>query len=237
MLAAAVTRRGRAASAQGSWAGTTDASPCCRATRADLRAQRRRGSRRAVWSRDRTWPGARGLRRRWSGRVRWSRRERVEGAQRHVGKQQADFERLRRGHGQASALDRGKVLAQGVDLVDGRAGGKQQLMEGDGFFERDLRVERQIEHGRAAAGDEEEDRACLFSPCGAAPARRGRRQRSLHWAEDGRLQSSGSASCASMGNWLEQQMPRRPLRRFMRSSRVSSMGPAALPRAMTKMRL
>ena len=32
-----------------------------------------------------------------------------------------------------------------------------------------------------------------------------------------------------LGIWLEQQMPRRPLRRFMRSSSISSIGPAALP--------
>jgi hypothetical protein len=30
-------------------------------------------------------------------------------------------------------------------------------MEGDGVIERDTRVQRQVEHGRAAAGDEEED--------------------------------------------------------------------------------
>ena len=30
-------------------------------------------------------------------------------------------------------------------------------MEGDGVVEGDLRVQRQIEHGRAAAGDEKED--------------------------------------------------------------------------------
>ena len=33
----------------------------------------------------------------------------------------------------------------------------QRLVKRDGIFERDLRVEGQIEHGRAAAGDEEED--------------------------------------------------------------------------------
>ena len=91
--------------------------------------------------------------------------ERVERAQRHVGQQQADLGGFGRGHGQAAALDGGEVLAQGVDLVDGRAGGEQQLMKGDGVVERDLRVEGQVEHGRAAAGDEEEDRACLFWPC------------------------------------------------------------------------
>ena len=37
--------------------------------------------------------------------------------------------------------------------------------------------------------------------------------------------------------WFQQQMPRSPLRRFMRSSNVSSMGPAALPSATTKIRL
>jgi hypothetical protein len=33
------------------------------------------------------------------------------------------------------------MLAQRVDLADGRARGQQQLMEGDGVVERDLRVQ------------------------------------------------------------------------------------------------
>ena len=52
--------------------------------------------------------------------------ERVERAQGHVGNQQADLGGVGRGHGQASALDGGEVLAEGIDLVDGRAGGEQK---------------------------------------------------------------------------------------------------------------
>ena len=89
-------------------------------------------------------------------------RERVERAQRHVGNQQADLGGLRRGDGQPPALDRGKVLAQSVDLADRGARGQQQLMEGDGVVERNPRVQRQIEHGRAAAGDEKEDQRVLL---------------------------------------------------------------------------
>jgi hypothetical protein len=49
------------------------------------------------------------------------------------------------------------MLAQGIDLADGRARGEQQLMEDDGVIERDARVQRQVEEGRASARDEEED--------------------------------------------------------------------------------
>src|SRR5580698_5370485 len=42
---------------------------------------------------------------------------------------------------------------------------------------------------------------------------------------------------SSGGIWPEQQTPRRPWRRFMRLSRVSSMAGAALPMAITKTRL
>ena len=98
--------------------------------------------------------------------------ERVERTQRHVGQQQADLGGLRRGDGQPSAFDRGKMLAQGVDFADGRAGGQQQLMEGDGVVERDLRVQRQIEHGRAAAGDEEEDQRVFSAFLSMASAAR-----------------------------------------------------------------
>ena len=83
--------------------------------------------------------------------------ERVERAQRHVGQQQAHLGCLRRGHGQPPALNRGEMLAQRIDLADGRTGSQQQLVEGDGIVERDLRVQRKVEHGRSAAGDEEED--------------------------------------------------------------------------------
>ena len=38
------------------------------------------------------------------------------------------------------------------------------LMEGDGVVERDARVQGQIEHGRAAAGDEEEDQGLFVGP-------------------------------------------------------------------------
>ncbi len=89
--------------------------------------------------------------------------ERVQRAQGHVGQQQAHLGGLRRGHGQPPALDRGKMLAQRIDLADGRARGQQQLMEGDGLIERDLGVQRQVEHGRSAAGDEKEDQRIFFS--------------------------------------------------------------------------
>ena len=122
--------------------------------------------------------------------------ERIERAQRHVGKQQADLERLGRGHRQAAAFYRGKMLAESIDLIDRRARRQQQSVERDGVLERDVRIEGQIEHGRAAAGDEEEDEGILAVPCAAEPARRVRRRRNPRWAGDGRSQSSGSASCA-----------------------------------------
>jgi len=90
------------------------------------------------------------------------------------------------------------------------------------------------EHGRAAPGDEKEDQ-CVF-PRSLQHAQRGagRGKGVFVGNRGGRLQNSESANRVFLGNWLEQQMPRMPLRRFTRSSSTSSMGPAALPKAMTK---
>jgi len=54
------------------------------------------------------------------------------------------------------------VLAQRIDLADGRPRGQQQLMEGDGLIQRDLRVQRQVEHRRSAPGDEKENQRVFF---------------------------------------------------------------------------
>jgi hypothetical protein len=125
-----------------------------------------------------------------------------------------------------SALDRGKVLAQSVDLADRRARGQQQLVEGDGVVERDLRVQRQVEHGRTAAGDEKEDQR-VFAGLLEHGQRGAGRGEGVFVGQRVAALEVAKAPVALLGNWLEQQMPRIPLRRFMRSSRTSSMGPAA----------
>ncbi len=163
--------------------------------------------------------------------------ERVERAQRHVGQQQGDFGRVRRGDGQAPAFDRGEVLAQGVDFADGRARSQQGLVEGHGVFEAELRVEGQVEHGRAAAGDEEEDEgifAGLFE----------QRERGAGGGEGvlvgQRMAALEVAECASCACWAAGWCSRCravPCGASCCCSSTSSMGSAALPRAMTKMRL
>ena len=50
-----------------------------------------------------------------------------------------------------------KCFAQRVDLVDGCARADEGFVEGDGIVKPDLRIEGQVKHGGAAAGDEEED--------------------------------------------------------------------------------
>src|SRR5690348_7736597 len=58
---------------------------------------------------------------------------------------------------ETTALDRGEMLAQRVDLRDGGSRGNERLMEGDGVRERDFRIEREIEECAAAAADEIDD--------------------------------------------------------------------------------
>ena len=50
-----------------------------------------------------------------------------------------------------------KCLRSVLISLMGAPEASSRLVEGTRVFERDLRVERQVEHGRAAAGDEEED--------------------------------------------------------------------------------
>ena len=239
MLAAEVdAARPRGSRPRAAWAATTDASSCCRAIRADLRAQRRRG-----WMRGSLCASSYLARSsRTSATVEWSGvvgpEESASSERRGTsGSSRLTLSALRRGHGEAAAFDGGKMLAECVDLVDGRARGKQQLVEGNGFLEGDVRVERKVEHGRAAAGDEEKNQRVFAGFAQKRERGAGGGEGVFVGQRDGRLQSSGCASCALSGSWLVQHMPRRPLRRFMRSSRVSSIGPAALPMAMTKMRL
>jgi len=82
-----------------------------------------------------------------------------------------------------------------------------------------------------AAGDEEEDQ-CVFLCLRSRPAWRARRQRSLDWAADGRLQVA-EAPVAFLGAWLETEMPRKPLRRFMRRAGCPAWG-GGLAQRMTK---
>jgi hypothetical protein len=48
------------------------------------------------------------------------------------------------------------VTPHGVDLDDAGARADERLVEGAQFFERDARIGRQLEHGRAAARREEQ---------------------------------------------------------------------------------
>ena len=61
------------------------------------------------------------------------------------------------GYGQTTAFDGGEVLAEGVDLRDGKAGSDQDAVEGDEVVEGDAGVEWQIKHSGGSATDEEED--------------------------------------------------------------------------------
>src|SRR5271156_3997672 len=84
--------------------------------------------------------------------------------ERHVGQQQRQLLSLGRGHGEASTLYSGEVFAHGVDFRDGRPGGNERLVKGNGVIERDSRVERQVEHGRSASADKEENESVLACP-------------------------------------------------------------------------
>ena len=88
--------------------------------------------------------------------------EGIERTQGNVWQQERDLHSIRCGNGEATALDRAEVLAQSIDFVDGGAGADQGFVEGDGVWEADLRVERQIEHRRSAAGDEKENEGVLL---------------------------------------------------------------------------
>src|ERR1700733_5253936 len=67
------------------------------------------------------------------------------------------------------------MLAKGVQLIDGSSRGKQQLVKDDCLFESDLGIEGQVEDGRAATGDEKENKRVLtgFAQEGQRGARSG----------------------------------------------------------------
>ena len=60
------------------------------------------------------------------------------------------------GNGQPSALDGGKMLADGVDLGDGRAGVHQRPVGGDQIFQRNFIVDR-LFRDRGPSATEHED--------------------------------------------------------------------------------
>ena len=80
----------------------------------------------------------------------------------HVGDAETELHGGGRGGGQASALDRGEVLAHGVDFVDGRAASYKQAVETLQVLQRYARVERELDQRRGAAGEQEKQQRVLI---------------------------------------------------------------------------
>src|SRR4029077_13640467 len=69
----------------------------------------------------------------------------------NVGNAQGDFQRARTGGGEASALGGRKMFANGVDGLDGRAAGDEQVVKLLEIRERNGGVERQLDKRRTSA--------------------------------------------------------------------------------------
>lgn len=82
-------------------------------------------------------------------------------AVRNVGDGDCEFGGICGGDGEASTFDGRSVFADGVDFVDGRAAGNEELIEVTGVVEGLVWIERRFHQGGAAAGDQENDERTL----------------------------------------------------------------------------
>src|SRR5580700_1076810 len=79
--------------------------------------------------------------------------ESVGGVVWNVGDEERNLLRGKRGLREASAFDRGKMFADGIDFGDGRAGVNESTIGRDEIIERDFVVDGLLDDGGSAAAD------------------------------------------------------------------------------------